>query len=146
MFELDLHCKINEEMFSRVIFAIRLLIGGVLIYITMGSLLYYRDFLYNAAVLGYPMPVVVGFLLLAGQLLLALLLMLGWCTRLVAALSVVVSAIAGIIFFAGDVNKIYVALLVLLITALLPPALLGPGKISLDYKQAVKHAAKEFRG
>ena len=146
MLELDLHCKINEELFSWVIFVIRLLTGSVLAYIALGSLLYYRDFLYNAAALGYPMPVVVGLSLLTGQLLLALLLVLGWCTRLVAGLSVLCSAVAGIAFFAGDVNKIYVALIILLITALLPPALLGPGKISLDYKQAVRRAAKKFRG
>ncbi len=146
MLELDLHCKINEELFSWVIFVIRLLVAGVLTYIAVGSLLYYRDFLYNAAALGYPMPVVVGLCLLAGQLLLALLLVLGWCTRLVAGLCVLCSAAAGIAFFAGDINKIYVALLVLLITALLAPALLGPGKISLDYKQALRRATKEFRG
>ena len=146
MLQLDLHCKIDEDVFSWVVFAIRMLIGIALLYIAVGSLLHSREFLYNAAALGFPMPITVGLIILGGQVILALLLVLGWFTRLVSGLSVLCAAVAGIIFFAADVNKIYVALILLLITALLTPALLGPGKLSLDYKHAVRRANKNFRG
>ncbi|MBR4681767.1 MAG: hypothetical protein IKP06_00450 [Elusimicrobiaceae bacterium] len=146
MVEIDLHCKIDEEVFSWVIFLVRLLVGGALLYVAAGSLLYSREFLYNATALGWPMPVPVGLSLLVVQTGLALLIILGWFTRLSCALSVICAAVSGIVFFAADLNKIYIALVLLLITSLLTPALLGPGKISLDYKHAVRRANKQFRG
>ena len=45
-----------------------------------------------------------------------------------------------------DLNKIYIALIVLLMTALLPTLLLGPGKLSLDFNEVRRRVAKEFRG
>lgn len=54
--------------------------------------------------------------------------MLGWFTRPAALLSVLCTAALAVVFFAADFNKLYVALLVLLITALLPVVMLGPGK------------------
>lgn len=146
MRNLNLHCNIDENMFSLAVFLTRLLTGLALLYITAGCLLFYREFLYNATAIGLPVPVALGIGVLVAELFLALLLILGWFTRVAAALSVLCTLGAGVIFFAADVNKIYVALAVLLITALLPAALLGPGKISLDYKHAVRRAQKEFRG
>ncbi|MBR4591789.1 MAG: hypothetical protein IKO35_01095 [Elusimicrobiaceae bacterium] len=144
--QLDLHCEIDEDAFSLTIFLTRLLAGFVLAYMAVGGLLYYREFLYNVAALGWPMPVAVGISLLLIQLILALMVMLGWFTRWVGGLSVLCSAAVGIIFFAADINKIYVALLVLLMGTLLPCMLMGPGRISLDYKHALRHAQKTFRG
>ena len=92
------------------------------------------------------MPIGLGISLAVGLLILGFLLILGWFTRLAAVLSVLVTAGAGVLFFAGNFNKIYVALLLLLIAALLPAALLGPGKISMDYNHALRRAKKEFRG
>ena len=140
MVQIDLHCQIDEKAFSWTLFLTRVLIGCVLAYAVVGSLLYYREFLYNAAALGVPMPVAVGVGLLVVQLVLSLMLMLGWFTRLVSGISVLGMTAIGFIFFAGELNRIYVALIVLLITALLPSVLLGPGKISLDYKHAVRRA------
>lgn len=146
MQQIDLHCQIDEEVFSWVMFLVRLLAGSVLIYVAIGSLLYSREFLYNAMALGLPMPMPVGLSLLGGLLALALLLILGWFTRLVCALSALCMTAVGFIFFAAELNKIYVALVLLLVTALLTPALLGPGKISLDYKHALRRANRMFRG
>ena len=145
MLELDLHCKIDEDSFSRVMFAVRVLIGAVLLYFSAGCLLHYRDFLYNAARLGLPVPVP-ALALLAGQIVLGLLFILGWFTRWVSGMIILCCAACGVVFFAADLNKIYVVLLALLIAALLPCVCLGPGKISLDYKHAVRRAAKTFRG
>ena len=142
----DFHCQVDETVFSLTVFLTRLCCGSVLLYIALGSLLHYRSFLYNAAALGWPLPGPVGVMLCVGLLFLGLLLMLGWFTRFVSGLSVLVTAASGVLFFAGNFNKIYVALLMLLCAALLPAVLLGPGKISLDYKHALRRAKKEFRG
>ena len=72
--------------------------------------------------------------------------MLGWFTRPAAGLALLSTAGLAAVFFASDFNKLYVALLILLAAALLPSALLGPGKISLDYSHAVRRANKKFRG
>lgn len=146
MASFDFHCQIDENQFSLAIFLTRLLSGAFLIYLAAGCLLHYRDFIYNAAALGWPMPVGVALSLAVGLLFLGLLLILGWFTRLAAGLSVLATAAAAVLFFAGNFNKIYVALIVLLVAALLPATLLGPGKISLDYNHALRRAKKEFRG
>nr|QGT50909.1 hypothetical protein Elusimicrob2101_1720 [uncultured Elusimicrobia bacterium] len=146
MRELDLHCNIDENLFSLTVFLTRLLSGLTLLYITVGCLLFYREFLYNATALGFPLPVPLGIGILVAELFLAFLLILGWFTRASAVMSIILTASAGVVFFAADINKIYVALMLLLITALLPASVLGPGKISLDYKHAVRRAQKMFRG
>lgn len=146
MQKLDLRCNIDEDVFSLTVFITRLLTGLVLLYVTVGCLLFYREFLYNATAIGLPLPVPAGLTVLVVELFLALLLILGWFTRPAAWLSVVCTAAMGVIFFAAELNKLYVALLVLLLAALLPSALLGPGKISLDYKHAVRRAKRTYRG
>ena len=140
------HCNINENTFSWTIFLTRLLCATVLIYVSVGCLLYYREFLYNAAVLGIPVPVGVGIGLLVLQLFLALLLVLGLFSRFVAGASIFCLSAVAFIFFGADLNKIYIALIVLLMTALLPTLLLGPGKLSLDFNEVRRRVAKEFRG
>ena len=146
MRQIDLHCNIDENLFSLTVFLTRLLSGLTLLYVSAGCLFFYREFLYNATALGFPLPVPPGIGVLVAELFLALFLILGWFTRSAAAASVICTVGAGGIFFAADVNKIYVALILLLITSLLPAVILGPGKISLDYKHAVRRAQNTFRG
>ncbi len=142
----QVHCNINEKAFSWTIFITRLLAGLVILYFSVGCLLYYREFLYNAATIGLPMPVPLGIGLLVAELFLALLLILGCFTRWAAALCVLCTAVTAVVFFASNFNKLYVALLVLLIAALLPAALLGPGRISVDFNSARRRVEKQFRG
>ena len=47
-------------MFSLTLFLTRLLSGLALFYITVGCLLFYREFLYNATAMGLPLPVPAG--------------------------------------------------------------------------------------
>ena len=143
--QMSVHCTINEDIFSVTVFLTRFLVSLVLIYVAAGGLLYFREFLFNAAAIGWPMPITLGISLLVIQLALALLLMLGWFTRLVSGLSIFCMGAVGVVFFASDLNKLYVALMILLITALLPSFFLTPGKISLDYTHAFRRA-KNFRG
>ena len=142
----DVHCKLDEKMFSLTVFLTRLFAGFVLLYISVGCLLYYREFLYNAAAAGLPMPVELGITLLIVELFIALFLLLGWFTRWAAGGALLSTAFVGFVFFASDFNKLYVALIVLLMAALLPAALLGPGRISLDFTHARRRAEKQFRG
>ena len=142
----NLRCNIDEDVFSLTVFITRLLTGGVLLYVSVGCLLFYREFLYNATAIGLPLPVPAGLTVAVAELFLGLLLILGWFTRPAAALAFIITVVLGVIFFAADINKLYVALLVLLAAALLPAAMLGPGKISLDYKHALRRAQKTYRG
>ena len=146
MQQLDLHCNIDEKTFSWVLFLTRGVVSVVLAYVCLGCLLHFRTFLYNAALVGIQLSTPLGIVLLLGILITALLLLLGWFTRAAAGLSVFGTIAAGFIFFAGDINRMYIALVGLLLASLLPSALLGPGKISLDYRRAKRHADKNFRG
>jgi uncharacterized membrane protein YphA (DoxX/SURF4 family) len=141
----QLHCKIDERAFSVTMFFCRLIAGAVLLYQTIGCFLYYREFLYNATALGVPYPVVTGISVLVLEITCALMVILGWFTRLSSLLCVIVTAAVGWIFFASELNKIYVVLIVLLISTLLPSVCLGPGRISLDFKHAQKRAQQIFR-
>ena len=141
----EVHCNISEKAFSWTIFITRSLAALVILYFSVGCLLHYREFLYNAAAIGLPMPVPLGIGLLVAELFLALLLILGCFTRWAAALSVLCTAVTAVVFFASNFNKLYVALLVLLIAALLPAALLGPGRISVDFNSARRRLEKQFR-
>lgn len=140
----QVHCNIDEKMFSLTIFFTRLLTGLVLLYVSIGCLLFYRTFLTNALVLGLTVPVAMGVVI--ANIFLALLLLLGWLTRWAAGLSVLCTAVLGFVFFTSNFNKVYVGLLILLIAALLPMVLLGPGRISLDFANARRRVEKEFRG
>jgi len=141
-----MHCVMNEKTFSWMVFLTRFIVAAVILYITTGCLLFYRDFLYNIAVMGVPLPVGIGFGLLIAQLFLALLLVLGLFSRFAAGACVVCLSATGFVFFGADLNKIYVALILLMITALLPTFLMGPGRYSLDFNYARRRVEKEFRG
>jgi len=141
----ELHCKIDERTFSLTVFMTRLLAGAVLLYHAAGGLLYYREFLANAAILGVPSPVATGISVLVLEIIAAMLLILGWFTRWTSLFCVLICAGVGWIFFASEFNKSYVMLVVLLIATLLPSVCLGPGRISLDFKHAQKRAQNIFR-
>lgn len=139
----QVHCNINEKAFSWTVFITRLLSGGVLLYVSSGCLLYYREFLFNAAALGWPIALALGVVI--AELFLALLLVLGWFTRWAAGMSVICMGALSIVFFGANFNKVYVALLILLIATLLPAALLGPGRFSLDFIHARRRVEKQFK-
>ncbi len=144
--DLDLRCNVNEKAFSWTLFLTRVIASIVLFYNVAGCVLHYRDFVYNAAALGFPMPLQLATASLAVTFIAALCLALGWFTRLASGICFLGTVAVGAIFFAGELNRIYVALAVLLMGTLLPSVLLGPGKISLDYRRAKRRAEKELRG
>lgn len=141
-----MHCNIDEKTFSWMVFLTRFFSSAVLIYTSVGCLLYYREFLYNAAAVGVPLPLSTGIGIMVVQLLLALFILLGWFARWACALAVIGFTVLCFVFFVGQINKIYVALVILLAAALLPTLLMGPGKYSLDFHSARRRAKKEFRG
>ena len=48
MQELDLHCQVDEDVFSWTVFLTRALVGLTLLYVAVGGLLYYREFFFDA--------------------------------------------------------------------------------------------------
>ncbi len=142
----NLHCKIDEKAFSKAMFLCRFFTGISLIYLALGSLFYWREFLVNTAALGLPFAVPTAFVLVAAELFVGLFLLLGWRTRINALLALPLALICAIIFFMGDHNKVFVALCLLLLAPLSTLLLLGPGVISLDYKRSQRAARRFFRG
>lgn len=138
----DMHCKLDENVFSLTVLWARLLTGCAMSYVAMGGLLFYREFLYNTVVSGWPISL--GAALLIVQFLLALLIALGWFARLAAVLAVISMGVVGFLFVGAEINQLLVALVLLQITALLPVVLMGPGKYSLDFYSARKHAANHL--
>ena len=123
--------NINERALDWMLFLTRFISSAVLFYISLGGLLYYREFLYNVAFLTLPLPVGIGILLV--QMLLAFFLLLGCFTRFCAGACVVCAAGAGFIFLGADFNKIYIAFVLLEVSALLPALLVGGGRYSVDF-------------
>ena len=144
--EIKLHCNIDEKAFSKAMFCCRLFVGLAMIYLSLGSLLYWREFLVNANALGFPFVVPLSFTLAVAELFLGLLLLLGWHTRVCALLALLLNMICMIVFFAGGYNKVFVAMCLLQISALCPLCLLGSGAISLDFKRSQRRARRFFRG
>ncbi len=140
----EVYFNVDEKMVSLAVFLTRLLAGGTLLYISVGCLLFYREFLFNAAALSIPVGVAVGGVVVT--LFAALLLLLGWFTRFAAGVAVLCTVALGIVFFAANFNKVYVALVLLLLATLLPAFLIGPGRMSLDFAHARRRVEKKFRG
>ncbi|MBO7238396.1 MAG: DoxX family membrane protein [Elusimicrobiaceae bacterium] len=143
---LTMHCNINETAFSWAMFLCRLFTGLALVYMALGSLLYWREFLVNTAALGLPYTVGICFGLCGAELLIGLFLLLGWYTRFWAALALAVGCVCGFVFFLGEFNKVWVAFCLLLAAANSVLICLGPGAISLDYKRSQRAAQKIWRG
>ncbi len=141
-----LHCNVDEKSFSKAMFLCRFFTGISMIYFALGSLLYWREFLVNTAALGFPFSVPVAFALTGAELFLGLFLLLGWHTRFSALVALPLTLICAIIFFAGDYNKAFVVLCLLLCAPLGTLLWLGPGLISLDYKRSQRAARRFFRG
>ena len=141
-----LHCNIDEKSFSRAMFLCRFFTGATLVYFALGSLFFWREFLVNVAAMGFPFSVPTAFFIAAAELFLGLFLILGWLTRLSALAALPLNLICAIIFFAGDYNKAFVALCLLMLAPLCTLLLLGPGVISLDYKRSQRAARRFFRG
>ena len=145
-FQPALHCKIDEKAFSKAMFLCRFFTGSALIYMAVGSLLYWREFLFNAAFWGFPYTVGVAFGLLGLQLFLGLFLLLGWYTRVCALFAFLMALTGALIFFAGNLNHVFVAWCLLLAAPLGVLMGLGPGIFSLDFRRSQRAARQIFRG
>ena len=124
----------------------RLLTGGCLVYLALGSLLYWREFMVNVAAFNIPSAAVVALGLATAELFIGLFLLLGWYTRIWAAIGLILSLVCTIIFFAGQYNAVFVAMCLLLCASLSVLLWLGAGSISLDYKRSQRKLLKFLRG
>ena len=140
------HCNIDEHAFSKAMFLCRFFVGIALIYLALGSLLYWREFLVNAVWVNLPWAVWTTFLLAGAELFLGLFLLLGWYTRICAGAALIVALLCAVIFFAGAYNHVFVAVCLLLCAPLSVLMWLGPGAFSLDLKRRQRAIRKLFRG
>ena len=142
----DMHCNINEKAFSWALFICRFFTATALIYLALGCLLYWREFLVNTAALGIPYAVPVSLGLSIIELLIGLFLLLGWHTRIAALIAWPLSLVCVVVFFMGQFNNVFVALCLLLCAPLGVLILLGSGAISLDYRRSQRAIQKFLRG
>ena len=142
----NLHCKIDEKAFSRALFMCRFFTGIALIYMALGSLLYWREFLVNTAALSIPFSVWASFGLAGLELFAGLFLLLGYYTRLCAGIALPICLVCACIFFAGNYNHVFVAWCLLLCAPLGVLMWLGSGIFSLDFKRSQRAACQFLRG
>lgn len=140
---IPLRCNIDEGIFSKALFACRLLTGVGFIYLALGCLFYWREFLVNVHWIGIPFAWPLSFLLAGAELFAGLFLILGWHTRINAAMAWPLSMLCCWVFFAGNYNAVCIVLLLQISAALSVLFMLGSGKISLDYKRS-QRAARRF--
>lgn len=144
--DVELHCRVEEESFSRAMLCCRICTGGTFIYLAIGSLLYWREFLINTAICGLPWPIYTACILAGGTLLIGLLLLLGCYTRWCARGAVLWAAGYCAVFFAGDYNAVCGALYLSFLASLSVLMWLGPGKLSIDFKRSQRKAFQSLRG
>lgn len=142
----QLRCKIDEGSFSKALFVCRFFTGLALMYMALGSLLYWREFLINTATLGFPFAVWMSFGLAGAEFVIGLLLLLGWHTRGCAGVALPLAVVCAIIFFAGDYNAVFAAWCLLACAPLGVLMFLGPGIFSLDFKRSQRAASQFMRG
>ncbi len=144
--EPKLHCNIDEKVFSKALLACRIFTAAALIYMALGSLLFWREFLVNTMALGIPFSIGTSFGSAILQLVVGLFLLLGWQTRVCAMCAVCISLLCAVIFFAGQYNHVFVAWCLLLCAPLSALMWLGAGIYSLDFKHSQQTANQIFRG
>lgn len=142
----QLRCKIDEKAFSKALFVCRFFTGLALMYMALGSLLYWREFLVNTVSFGIPLAVWISFGLCAAELVIGLFLLLGWRTRACACVALPLAVVCAIIFFAGDYNAVFAAWCLLLCAPLGVLIFLGSGVFSLDFKRSQRQARQFMRG
>lgn len=126
--------KINKENSSDImIFTQRVITAAAFLFLTIGQTLHFNAFVQNAIDLSLPYPHALGFLLIVLGFLCPLFILTGIMFRAASFVMAAVTVAGGIIFFAGDFNKVTVVGCLLALALLGGFMVYGPGKISLSY-------------
>lgn len=126
---------LDPARLAQGLFVCRLLTGLSFIYLALGCLFYWREFLVNTHFVGLPFAWPLSALLAGAELFVGLFLLLGKYTRISALVAIPLSILCVVIFFAGHYNGVFWVTLFLIGAALSVPLFIGPGAISLDEKR-----------
>lgn len=121
-----------------MLFIQRVVTATAFLFLTIGETLHFNAFVQNAIDLSLPYPHIFGFLLIALGFICPLLILTGIMFRAASFVMAAVTVAGGMIFFAGDFNKITVVGCLLALALLAGFMVYGPGKISLSYISTAK--------
>ncbi len=123
----------KENSLDIMLFAQRVIVGLAFLFLTTGETLHFNAFVQNAIDLSLPYPHLLGLLLILLGFLCPLCILTGILFRAASFIMAAVTVAGGIIFFAGDFNKINIVGCLLALALLAGFIFYGPGKISIAY-------------
>jgi len=123
----------QEKTADIVLFVQRLLVSAALIYLTTGQALYFGAFAQNAAALGIPYAGIFCLLLIVCQFVCSFLILTGIAFRYANFIMAALCIAGGVLFFAGNFDKIAVVSSLLALALFIGFMISGPGIISLQY-------------
>ena len=125
--------KQSSSNINIMLLAQRVLASCAFLFLTIGETLHFNAFLQNAIDLGLPYPQTLCTVILVLSFVCSALILIGFAFRMASFVMAAITLGGGIIFFAGDFNKVSVVV-ALLATALFAGFIAaGPGEISLHH-------------
>ncbi len=121
----------KENSLNIMLFVQRIVAGTAFLFLTVGETLHFNAFVQNAIDLSLPYPHLLGLLLIILGFLCPLCILTGILFRAASFIMAAVTVAGGIIFFAGDFNKVNVVGCLLVLALLAGFVFYGPGAINL---------------
>lgn len=121
----------KENALDIMLLAQRIIAAAAFLFLTVGETLHFNAFVQNAIDLSLPYPHLLGLLLIILGFLCPLCILTGILFRAASFIMAAVTVAGGIIFFAGDFNKINVVGCLIALALLTGFIFYGPGALSL---------------
>lgn len=122
----------KENALDIMLLAQRIIAAAAFLFLTVGETLHFNAFVQNAIDLSLPYPHMLGLLLIILGFLCPLCILTGILFRAASFIMAAVTVAGGIIFFAGDFNKINVVGCLIALALLAGFIFYGPGALSLS--------------
>ena len=122
----------KENALDIMLLAQRIIAAAAFLFLTVGETLHFNAFVQNAIDLSLPYPHMLGLLLIILGFLCPLCILTGILFRAASFVMAAVTVAGGIIFFAGDFNKINVVGCLIALALLTGFIFYGPGALSLS--------------
>lgn len=123
----------RENALDIMLFAQRIIAASAFLFLTVGETLHFNAFVQNAIDLSLPYPHLLGLLMIILGFVCPLCILIGIMFRAASFIMAAVTVEGGIIFFAGDFNKVNIVGCLLALALLAGFILCGPGKISISH-------------
>ncbi|MDR0953037.1 MAG: hypothetical protein LBM71_02450 [Elusimicrobiota bacterium] len=137
--------RISDKTFSLLVFAQRALLALAFLFLNIGQTLHLNAFIQNGIDIGLPYAHIICTTVVVLTYLASLLILFGLTFRFATILMILVALFSGFFFFAGSFNKVNITGVLFAIIILQSFLVAGPGKISLDYYLAKRHAKNNKR-